>query len=184
MDCPFCKREKLEDRVFYEDDNWIAFLAAPYHTNGHCILAAKPIKRDRYPVCPIVDVVGWRILEHIDAALVSVTDSLMKHYHPKDILFSSVRGDINHFHCHLIPLWDNEEKIWRKEHLYERGHLLEYLGYLEKRGTRLQNVSVRKWVGTQSTSKMPSPRNCGPMSKFSDYSLATVRLKNLDGELC
>jgi diadenosine tetraphosphate (Ap4A) HIT family hydrolase len=134
MDCPFCKREKPKDRAFYEDDNWIAFLAAPYHTNGHCILAAKPTEQDRYPICPRVDVLGWEILECFGTSLVSVAGFLMKHYHPKDILFSSVRGDINHFHCHLIPLWENEEALWRKEHLYKRGHLFEYLGYLEKRG--------------------------------------------------
>jgi diadenosine tetraphosphate (Ap4A) HIT family hydrolase len=134
MDCPFCKREKLEDRVFYEDDKWIAFLAAPYHTNGHCILAAKPTKQDRSPLCPRVDVLGWGILECFSTALVLVADFLMQHYQPKDILFSSVRGDINHFHCHLIPFWDKEERVWRKEHSYERGHLFEYLGYLEKTG--------------------------------------------------
>jgi diadenosine tetraphosphate (Ap4A) HIT family hydrolase len=112
MDCPFCKRGKLEDRVFYENDNWIAFLATPYHTSGHCIIAAKSTKKDGRPVCPRVEVLGWGILDSFGiAALASVARFLIKHYKPKDILFSSVRGDINHFHCHLIPLWDHEEKL-------------------------------------------------------------------------
>ena len=58
----------------------------------------------------------------------------MKHYNPKDILFSSVRGDIARFHCHMIPLWQREEDPWRQKHYYPKGHLLEFLGYLEKQG--------------------------------------------------
>jgi len=120
--------------VFYEDDAWIAFLAAPFHTRGHSIVAAQSTKKEEVSTCPRVDILGWDILKGFDSALALVSSFLMERYRPKDILFASVRGDISHFHCHLIPLWDHEEKAWRKEHLYERGHLLEYVGFLEKRG--------------------------------------------------
>jgi hypothetical protein len=63
----------------------------------------------------------------------------MKHYRPKEILFSSLRGDIAHFHVHLFPLRAAEEDSWRKRKSdecksddYKKGHLLEFLGYLEK----------------------------------------------------
>jgi diadenosine tetraphosphate (Ap4A) HIT family hydrolase len=63
----------------------------------------------------------------------------MKHYGPKDILFSSLRGDITHFHVHLVPLWADEEDSWRrtKGDSYKRGHLMEFLGNLEKQAEEL-----------------------------------------------
>jgi len=39
--CPFCDREKLEPRIFYEQGGWCAFLAALHHTRGYAILAAR-----------------------------------------------------------------------------------------------------------------------------------------------
>jgi diadenosine tetraphosphate (Ap4A) HIT family hydrolase len=63
----------------------------------------------------------------------------MKHYGPKDILFSSLRGDVTHFHVHLIPLWAYEEDSWRKDKGdgYKTGHLMEFLGNLEKQGNEV-----------------------------------------------
>ncbi len=52
----------------------------------------------------------------------------------KDILFASLRGKIKHFHLHLIPLWQEEEKKWRKEKQHEDGHLFEFCGDLESSG--------------------------------------------------
>lgn len=130
MSCPFCNMDSLRDRIFYENDSWFAFLAAPFHTKGHTILAIRPTRS----ICPRVDRQGWGGLHCFDVSLGIVATSLIKHYNPKDILFSSVRGDIAHFHCHLIPLWQLEEERWREEHNYPKGHLLEYLGYLEKQG--------------------------------------------------
>ena len=37
----------------------------------------------------------------------------------------------------LIPIHKEEEKIWRLEKQYEKGHLFEFLGYLEKTGVEL-----------------------------------------------
>jgi len=135
MSCPFCNRDQIEARVYYEKRNWIAFLAAPYHTRGHTIIALKKNGNQ----CPTVKDLGWHIVKGFDSALADVAEYLMKYYNykPKDILFASVRGDIIHFHCHLIPLWNDEEKAWRTQQRYdERGHLLEYLGFLEKSGDK------------------------------------------------
>jgi diadenosine tetraphosphate (Ap4A) HIT family hydrolase len=135
MCCPFCDRNQIENRIFYENSNWIAFLAAPYHTRGHSIIVAKKKGNE----CPRVKDLGWHIIHSFDSALADVAESLMKYYNykPKDILFTSVRGDVAHFHCHLIPLWDDEEKAWRRQQRYDdRGHLLEYLGFLERSGNK------------------------------------------------
>jgi diadenosine tetraphosphate (Ap4A) HIT family hydrolase len=39
-------------------------------------------------------------------------------------------------HVHLFPLWANEEDSWRKGKGdgYKKGHLMEFLGNLEKQG--------------------------------------------------
>lgn len=126
--CPFCDREKLEPRVFYDRAGWCAFLAAPHHTRGHTIVAAKKSSTN----CPIG--LGREILGGLDVALAAVACALHQYYQPKDILFASVRGDIAHTHCHMIPLWREEEQEWRRQHLYEKGHLLEFLGTLERTG--------------------------------------------------
>jgi hypothetical protein len=125
--------------------DWIAFLAAPYNTCGHTILAARKKGKD----CPTFEVLHWRVPPHFDSVLSKVAHSLMKlplakchtpnmnHATPKDILLVSVRGDIHHFHFHLIPLWEEEEKDWRTQQRYDDpGHLLEYLGFLEKSSTK------------------------------------------------
>jgi diadenosine tetraphosphate (Ap4A) HIT family hydrolase len=131
MSCPFCDRNQIEDRIYYENTNWIGFLAAPYNTWGHSIIAAKKQREE----CPTAEVLNWRIPLCFDSALDKVANSLMEYLDskPKNILMASVRGDIRHFHFHLIPLWADEEMAWRLQQRYEDpGHLLEYLGFQEK----------------------------------------------------
>jgi diadenosine tetraphosphate (Ap4A) HIT family hydrolase len=131
MSCPFCDRNQIEDRVYYENTNWIGFLAAPYNTLGHSIIAVKKEKEE----CPTAEVLNWRIPPCFDSALDKVANCLMQYFNskPKNILLASVRGDIRHFHFHLIPLWADEEMAWRLKQKYEDpGHLLEYLGFQEK----------------------------------------------------
>jgi diadenosine tetraphosphate (Ap4A) HIT family hydrolase len=130
MSCPFCNIDGLRNRIFYENDKWFAFLAAPYNTRGHAIIAERPCGS----VCPRVDRRGWGDLPCFGATLGEVATTLMKHYGPKDILFSSLRGDVTHFHVHLVPLWADEEDSWRKGKgdSYKTGHLMEFLGNLEK----------------------------------------------------
>ena len=113
--------------MFYDKNRWFAFLAAPPHTKGHAILSAS--KRDIQ--CP--KGFSENILADFEIALSDVINALNRYYKPKDVLMSSVRGDIQHFHIHLIPLWEKEEKNWREITGYESAHLLEYLGCLEKK---------------------------------------------------
>ena len=130
MSCDFCNIDCLRDRIFYENEKWFVFLAAPFNTKGHAIIAERPCGS----VCPRVDRRGWGDLHCFGSTLGLVATSLMKNYNPKDILFSSLRGDIPHFHVHLIPLWAHEENSWRKDKGddYKSGHLMEFLGKLEK----------------------------------------------------
>jgi len=133
--CPFCNWRNdptLKERVFYSDPEWFAFLSAPCHTRGHAIVAAQP----QGIHCPneieqMPDSLGWVIKQ--------LTLALLKYYREesadflKDMLLVSLRGDIQHFHIHLIPLWQEEELRWRLETRHKRGRLMTFLGYLEAR---------------------------------------------------
>lgn len=128
--CDFCSRVKdLPDRIFYENEKWFAFLSAPSHTRGHTILAAQP----HCGKCPRD--MNLDILKKLDVALFEVTQAIRQCYdsQPKDILFASLRGDAGHFHIHLVPLWPEEERCWRKVTGYKKAHLMEFLGALEKK---------------------------------------------------
>jgi diadenosine tetraphosphate (Ap4A) HIT family hydrolase len=128
--CDFCLRSGcLPDRVFYETVWWFAFVSAPPHAKGHTILAAQPLEGK----CPRE--IKKDILFGFEAALQEVTEAIGKCYDPapKDILLASLRGDITHFHFHLVPLWPEDEQCWRKVTGYKNGHLMEFLGSLEKR---------------------------------------------------
>jgi diadenosine tetraphosphate (Ap4A) HIT family hydrolase len=120
----------MERRIFYRDKNWYAFLAAPFHTKGHTILAAIR-KGSKCPKEPSEEVLGG-----LSIALVKTINLIKKCYQPKDVLLSSLRGSESHFHFHLVPLWEHEEKDWRDkqkcQEQYKKGHLMEFLGFLEK----------------------------------------------------
>ena len=144
MVCDFCNINDIwmERRIFYRDKNWYAFLAAPFHTKGHTILAA--IRKDsKCPKEPSKEVLGG-----LSTALVNTIRIIKKCYNPKDILLSSLRGSESHFHFHLVPLWEHEEKDWRNKQKnrgkYKNGHLMEFLGFLEKRANRRDEIERRK----------------------------------------
>ena len=127
MECPFCNFLVLSKRIFYKNNKWFAFLAAPPHTKGHSIIAALS-RSNNCPSQPNVT-----NLSGLDIALSEVIKAIKKQYFPKDVLLASVRGDVKHFHVHLIPLYKNEEHDWRKITGYKDSHLLEFLGSLEKK---------------------------------------------------
>lgn len=102
MECPFCNRPRdLLDRVFYENNNvgWFAFLNAPPHTRGHLILAAL----GRHGHC--AQDFDPQTLSGLGAALCDVVQAIRECHGPgiKDVLLASLRGDVKHFHLHLLP---------------------------------------------------------------------------------
>jgi len=132
MTCSFCKRdEDLCRRIFYEEKGWFAFLSSPPHTKGHTILAVS--KRPQDSMCP--QQMTKEVLCGLEVALFNVTRAIEQCYDPKpkNILLASLRGDEGHFHFHLVPLWPEEERCWRRVTGYPKAHLMEFLGSLEKR---------------------------------------------------
>jgi hypothetical protein len=123
--------------VFYDDREhqggtarWFAFLAAaPHHVRGHTILAAQK----RGDACP--EGFCEARVETIGPALIDLDRLLRKRHGVKrDIWFASARASTPHFHVHLFPRWPREESRWRKVTGYKEGHVLEFIGSLEKRG--------------------------------------------------
>ncbi len=123
--CVFCERTPLESRVFYDQEGWYAFLTAPPYTKGQTILALKKSTLQ----CPTA--LSAENLKGIDVAIAAVTQLLLTHYCPKDILVASLRSRDPHVHFHLVPLWEQEEHAWRKRSLRQKGYLMEYLGHVE-----------------------------------------------------
>ena len=143
MECPFCDITKVEKRVFFIGKEWYAFLAAPFHAPGHTILAARiNICPTRTDYCPrSFHEVPWQSLGE---QLKRVSECLTSYYKSDDILYSSVRGDIKHFHFHLIPFWNDDANEWRLKMGYgEKGHLLEYIGNLEREGDKFANQECK-----------------------------------------
>lgn len=131
-ECPFCDKNKIKDRIFYEKGGWIAFLDARPYVKGHTVLSAK---RTGYN-CPedLVKDITTDQLESLGKSLQKIFRVLKKVYAVENIAISSLRGNIKHFHFHLIPIHTEEEKKWRLKKQYKKGHLFEFLGDLEKIG--------------------------------------------------
>jgi len=147
--CDFCNKKNLIKRIFYEKYNWIGFHAAPYHVPGHTIVLPLKI----YDKCPenLKDLTTEQLIK-MGIALNKISKAIKIIYKPKDILFASVRGHIKHFHFHLIPLYEEDEKKWKKKKRYkDDGHLLEILGDLEKEGdARALKERIQKgWDGNR-----------------------------------
>lgn len=130
MSCIFCDRsDDIPARIFYENKEagWYALLSAPPHTRGHAILAAC----NRDGRCP--QQFDRRTLGTIGVALSEVVQAIRKHYSVQEVLLTSIRRDIRHFHVHLLPVWPAEEARWRSVTGYAKSHLMEFIGSLEKR---------------------------------------------------
>ena len=157
--CNFCIRSGcIPDRVFYDTVSWFAFVSAPPHAKGHTILAAQPHEGK----CP--QEMNKNVLSGFDVALHEVTEAIRKCYDPapKDILLASLRGDITHFHIHLVPLWPEDEQYWRRVTGYKKGHLMEFLGSIEKRQNFLQIQCEAKEGKDEETQRRESTRLMAP----------------------
>ena len=130
MDCLFCERSgDIPQRIFYEGKRaaWFAFLSSPPHTKGHTVLAARRQGRR----CP--QKFDLQTLGSLGAALSDVVPVLLKYYSVKEVLLTSLRREVKHFHLHLLPVWPDEEKAWRRVTGYPHSHLMEFIGSLEKK---------------------------------------------------
>ncbi len=95
------------------------------------------------PDCPTALTRGY--LRGLDVAIASVIDLMDQHFQPKDVLVASLRGRDPHIHFHLMPLWEAEEREWRRQSLREKGHLFEFLGYVERNAeSRAQRERIER----------------------------------------
>ncbi len=142
MKCSFCdfSSDEMKKRIFYRDEDWFAILAAPGHNKGHALLTVVR-KTSNCPTEPSLEVFSG-----LPKALWKAIQAVKTVYQPKNVLLSSLRGSESHFH--LVPLHEDEEKGWRNlqkdKEGYRNGHLMEFLGYLEKQGDERAKEERRK----------------------------------------
>ena len=161
--CSLCDYETLQKRIFYEDENniWICFLAAPYHTEGHSIIAPIDRKATKYSIgsCKFKNM-EFREFEGMEKAFPIVSQSLMEYYRDKNpekgqiinLLYALCCGDEGHFHIHIIPRWSNDEKRWRQSSkIFEKGYLLSFLSFLELEGDENAKIerAINGWCQTK-----------------------------------
>ena len=127
MTCPFCNELEMKERTFYKTKDWRVLLAAPFHVPGHTILAAMPKNG-----CP--KRFTQECLAGFDSILPKVDNVLKSKYKYNRLAVCSARAIQPHIHFHLIPVYEESENEWRRRLGYKKGHLLEYLGYLESIG--------------------------------------------------
>lgn len=125
--CVFCERQSLEPRVFYDHRRLVCLSSGTPSAEGHTILAVKNSRAD----CRTA--LWHEYLQGLDIALAGVVQALLRRYpRPQDVLVASLRGKDPHVHWHLVPLWQGQERGWRRQSLNEEGHLFEFLGHVEK----------------------------------------------------
>jgi diadenosine tetraphosphate (Ap4A) HIT family hydrolase len=184
LGCPFCNRPSdLLDRVFYENNNlgWFAFLNAPPHTKGHLILAAL----GRHGHCP--QDFDLQTLSGLGEALCEVVQAIRKFHGPgiKDVLLASLRGDVKHFHLHLLPLWPQEEKRWREVTGYRDSHLMEFLGSLEKKQDFLLAERALKECKSKEEVRLEAIKELSneiqALRRITGYKLRAYQITSADG---
>jgi diadenosine tetraphosphate (Ap4A) HIT family hydrolase len=143
--CPFCNiSDDINRRIFYKRNNWIAFLAAPFYAKGHTLLSSLQIGNK----CPFnLSDLSVSQLQELGLALHHVSSTIKNIYKVDNVLIASLRGNIVHFHLHLLPLHRETEDRWREIKHYNKGHLFEFLGDLEKENfmKTLLERQQKKW---------------------------------------
>jgi len=149
--------------MFYEDENnnWICFLAAPYHTEGHSIIVPIDKKATRYSIvsCKFKNM-EFKEFKGMEKAFFVVSQSLMEYYKDKNpekgkiinLLYVLCCGDEGHFHFHIIPRWSNDEKRWRESNrIFDKGFLMSFLGFLELEGDENAKIerAINGWCQTR-----------------------------------
>jgi len=161
--CSLCDYKTLRRRIFYEDKSniWICFLAAPYHTEGHCIIVPVDKKATKYSItsCKFKNE-GFKKFKDTDKAFLVVSQLLMDYYKNRNpekgeiinLLYALCCGDEGHFHFHIIPHWSNDEKSWREsKKMFDKGYLLSFLGFLELEGDKNAKIerAINNWCQTK-----------------------------------
>jgi diadenosine tetraphosphate (Ap4A) HIT family hydrolase len=133
-ECPLCRpNQELKNRIFYDSDQWFAFLDANPLARGHAIIARRAIGPDG---CPM-GLTAAHLSGH-DRALSNVVEILRQHFEwndrqPRDFLIASLRQMVKHVHTHIVPLWDEQEAEWREATGTVSGGMFRFLGWLDAR---------------------------------------------------
>ncbi len=109
MDCLFCKiiNGEIPAYKIYEDDIVFAFLDVNPHGNGHTLIVPKK----HYDDCLEID---NDLLIHMFSVGKKIHKTLENKLHCDGITYLHNYGNvqaIKHYHLHLIPRYEKEEKL-------------------------------------------------------------------------
>lgn len=118
MDCIFCKIVNGEIPCYkiYEDDTVIAFLDVNPKSNGHTLIVPKEHTLD-------ITTIDDNVLLHIFQIAKEIAKTLQNKLNIKGYTLAQNNGkpqEVKHFHLHIIPVYDNEEKLIEVEEIYNK----------------------------------------------------------------
>jgi diadenosine tetraphosphate (Ap4A) HIT family hydrolase len=106
--CVFCGIKKAinEDRIIYEDDNWIAILDNYPVSDGHTILISKQHYETYFNLPPYIQKDMYIIIQKIRC-------ELQERYNPDGWNIGCNCGEaagqtVMHFHMHIIPRYKGD----------------------------------------------------------------------------
>jgi hypothetical protein len=146
MECDFCDIDSdgMKKRIFYRDKNWFAILAAPFHNTvtpswPPCVQATIAQRNPRYKYSTAYQRHYQTRLKRLRTFTCQRTFFLH--------LFEAPQA-ISIFTWYLYTkmtrrVWRNSQKDRER---YKKGHLMEFLGHVEKQGDE-QAEAVRRKSG-------------------------------------
>ena len=105
MECAFCSYNmNIEpQRIVYEDENYIAFVAREPIVNGHCIIITK----DHVEFVSQIDDIK-RFFTLVSYLSQSIKDVVRANHIKLETRYGNDNMKIKHFHLHLIPAYLND----------------------------------------------------------------------------
>lgn len=118
MDCIFCKITNGDIPCYkiYEDDVVLAFLDVNPKANGHTLIIPKKHTLD-------VTTIDNDTLLHIFNVAKKISKILENKLGIKGYTLAQNNGkpqEVKHFHLHIIPVYENEEKLIDVKEVYNK----------------------------------------------------------------
>lgn len=133
MECEFCNfNMNIEpQRIVYEDEDYLAFIAREPAANGHCVIITK----DHFEfISQIADV--KRFFTFISYLAQSIKDAVNANHVRLEARYGSNNMKINHFHVHLIPAFLDDTSAAAAEQIKNADERI------------LENLRKSQWYGT------------------------------------
>lgn len=143
--CIFCEIAKgniEQDRVFWQDDNFMAFLSLYPNTSGFAVVIPK--KHYDSDCLALPD----KVLQKFILASKKASNILLKYFSDVGRVGLIMEGTgINHAHIKLFPMHGTEDLkkgVWHQYPSYKSGYFKKYKGYIVSTGGSKANEKKLK----------------------------------------